>query len=280
MSKVRVSTLADKRWLSRWRFGLIVVVFTLMVYMMACSFSFPALQVVTPTPFSTPTLTPTGLDSAATTPVPQLSAEDVANQAAARMAEVRSFHFSVRPSGNRPNIGPLLNLPVPVLLTGIEGDIVRPDRLNAHITVTVLGVPAHLELVHDGEQIYLNNSLSGKWEKLPQEIAQSLSPSLLFGSDQGLPALLTALDFKMAGFEEVQGELSYHLQARDVLDVEVVGFDSEGEFIVDVWVGMRTYLLRQARLSRHVVGAKETSSWLLVFSAFDRPVTITPPAVQ
>ncbi|GEM_PF-2386462 len=266
-----------------WR---VAIAAALTVPVLACNVSLPITWVATPTPFPTPTppplppIPPITPDSSSTTPAAELTAGDVSRQAAMRMAEVQSFHFSVQPSGNEVNIGSLINLPMPVLLTGIEGDIVQPDQLRARIKVTILGVSAHLDLIRYQGDVYLSNPLTGKWEKLPREASQSFSPSLLFNPDQGLLAWLPMLEFQMVGFDAMQGELAYHLKADDVPGVNVTGFGGESKATIEVWIGMQTFLLYQAKVSEHDAKSKGTTSWLLTLSAFDRPVKITPPAVQ
>lgn len=272
--------LLDKCWLVRCRLWRIATASALMVFAIACNFSLPITWVVTPTPFPTLTLTPTEMGNSVTTPAAQLTAPDVAKRAAARMAEVETFHFSVQPSGGKLNIGLLLNLPVPVLLTRIEGDIARPDQLHARVTTTIWGASAHLDMVRYQDQMYLNNPFTGKWEKLPQEVNRSSSPAIWFDPEQGLPALLAALEWYMVGFDEVQGELSYHLQARDVPGVNVTSSDDESKAIIDIWIGMQTFLLYQVKVDERANGGKEATSWLLTLSAFDRPVVIMPPVVQ
>jgi len=251
-----------------------------MASVIACNLSLPTARMVTPTPFPTLTLTPTELGNSAATLATRLTPRDVVEQAAARMVKVEAFHFSVHPSGGKLNIGSLLNLPVPVLLTGIEGDIVPPNQLHARVAVTILGVSTRLDLVYYEGQMYLNNPLVGKWEKLPKEVSNSFSPSILFSPEQGLPALLATLEWHMVGFDEVQGELAYHLQARDVPGVNVTGSDDGSKAIIDIWIGMQTFLLYQVQIDDRAPEGKEALSWLLTLSAFDRPVVITPPVVQ
>ncbi len=253
-----------------------------MAFVVACNVSLPTMLAVTPTPFSIPTLTPTPteLSSSVSPSATQLSAHDIAKRAAVRMAKVETFHFSVRPSGSKPNIGSPLNLPLPVLLTGIEGDVVRPDQLRARVTVTILGASTHLELVRYQGRVYLNNPLTGKWEKLSPEISWSISPSVWFNPEQGLPALLAALEWHMVGSDEVQGVPAYHLQARGAPGVNVTTSGEGGGAVIDVWVGKQTFLLYQAQIEEQATENKEAISWFLTLSAFDRPVVITPPAVQ
>ncbi|MGC8879459.1 MAG: LppX_LprAFG lipoprotein [Anaerolineae bacterium] len=251
-----------------------------MASVIACSLSLPTARIVTPTPFPTLTLTPTELSNSGATLVTRLTPRDVVEQAAARMVKVEAFHFSVHPSGSKLNIGSLLNLPVPVHLTGIEGDIVSPNQLHARVAVTILGVSTRLDLVYYEGQMYLDNPLAGKWEKLPKEVGQSFSPSILLSPERGLPAWLAALEWHMVSFDEVQGELAYHLQARDVPDVNVTGLDNGSKAIIDIWIGMQTFLLYQVQIDERATEGKEAISWLLTLSAFDRPVVITPPVVQ
>ncbi|MDW8071784.1 MAG: LppX_LprAFG lipoprotein [Anaerolineae bacterium] len=256
------------------------VTFILMMSVIACNLSLPSGRIVTPSPSPTPTLIPAEPSKPTPSLMAQLSAHEVVQRTAARLAELKSFHFSIRPRGNKPNVGGLLNTPLPVLLSTIEGDIVRPDQLRARVMVTILGTSAHLDLVRYQGETYLNNPLTGKWEKLPSEASHSLSPAVLFSPEQGLPTLLTGLKWNIVGFDEMQGVSTYHLQARDVPSVNLIGSGGTSEVIVDMWVGRETFLLYQIRVDEQPTKREGKTTWLLTLSAFDRPVVITPPTIQ
>lgn len=259
-----------------------IAITSLMLFVFACNLSLPNARVITPTPSPTPTSTEPILPSPSPSPPPaaRLSARAIAQQAVTRISEVKSFHFSIQPTGRKPDIAALLNAPLPVLLSGIEGDIVRPEQLRARITVTLLGASAHLDLVHYQDQLYLNNPLTGRWEKFPQEVSQSFSPAVWFSDAQGLSGLFTALDWRMIGVEEVQGVSTYHLQARNVPGINITGSDEASEASIDVWIGEQTFLLHQVRIDEQAAKGEQKTVWLLSFSAFDRPVVITPPPVR
>ncbi len=265
-----------KRTLSAVSAAVILGVTTL-----ACTVGWPVSVVdTTPTPF--PSMTPTTVAQSEPhgTPAAQLTAGDTAARCAQRMAEVQSFHFSVQASGAPVQMGPLVGSPVPILLKAIEGDVVRPDQLQARITVSTLGISGHIGLIRDGGTTYLNNPLTGSWEQLPAGTGNAFDPSLLFSPEQGLPAVLPVLGLETVGFDEIQGEIAYHLRAKDVEGIDVTGFGGQKTATIDVWIGMQSFLLRQATITETAAETKEPTVWTLVLSAFDQPVTITAPSAQ
>jgi hypothetical protein len=256
----------------------ITVVAMLGVATLACSVTLPANIVgTTPTPFPTLTPTPAGQAGVSDAPAAELTAQDIVGRCTERMAAVESFHFSVKVSGAPVHLGPLISSPVPIVLSNVEGDMVRPDKMQAEITVSTIGIATHIGLIRYGSDSYLNNPLTGGWDKLPAHTYNAFDPSLLFNPQQGLPALLPSLGLQTVGFSEVQGEIAYHLQAKDVQGVDVTGFGGQKTATIDVWVGMQSFLLRQAEINELAPDAKESTTWQLTLSAFDQPVAITPP---
>lgn len=262
--------------------GIVVATFALMTFMVACNLSLPMgrIAVTSPSPTPTPTSTEPSKPIPPSLPTAQSGALEVVQRAVARLAEVNSFHFSIQPRGHKPDIGPLLNAPLPILLSAIEGDFVRPEQLRARVTVTILGASAHLELVRYQDEIYLSNPLTGKWEKLSEEVNRSLSPSVLFAPEQGLYTLLTGLEWHVVGFDETPGVPTYHLRARNIPSVNLTGSDGASEATIDIWIGRQTFLLHQVQVEEQTTQREGKTTWLLTLSAFDRPVVITPPAVQ
>jgi hypothetical protein len=234
----------------------------------------------TPTPATLPTLTPTlAIGSrVADTPSPQLAAQDVAARCAERMVQIKSFHFAVQVTGAPVQMGSLIGSPVPITLKHIEGDVVQPDQLQAQITVSSFGIATHIGLVRIGGETYLNNPLTGGWEQLPAETGDAFNPSLLFNPDSGLPALLPALGMQTVGFDEMQGELAYHLRASEVEGIDMTGFGGRKTVTIEAWIGMESFLLHQASITEKTTDGTQPTVWWLNLSAFDRPLTITPPA--
>ena len=195
------------------------------------------------------------------------------------MDQLESFHFVVQVTGAPVQMWSLIGSPVPITLKRIEGDVVRPDQLQAQITVSSFGVATHIGLVRVGGETYLNNPLTGGWEELPAEMGDAFNPSLLFNPDSGLPALLPTLGMETVGFDEMQGELAYHLRASEVEGIDMTGFGGRKTVTIEAWIGMESFLLHQASITEKT-GEKgdQPTVWWLNLSAFDRPLIITPPA--
>ena len=234
----------------------------------------------TPTPSPIPISIPTVQPDVAPTPTPELTTGDIASRSAERMLAVQSLHFSIEPSGAPVALDPYIDSPIPIALKGVEGDMVRPDKMQAQINVSVLGFATDIGLIHYEGDTYMSNPLSGEWETLPAEVGAMVNPSFLFDPDQGLPTLLPSMELDDLGVEDIQGQPAYHLNVADMGDLRTLGEEADGSVSVDVWIDVQSFLLRQAVVTQPTTDSDQPTVWHIDLSDFDQPVNIQPPSLK
>ena len=104
--------------------------------------------------------------SATTTTTPaSLTAVQVISQASDKLDAVNSFHCTLDQTGGGTPIGS------GVEMTKVDGDIVKPDKLQATLTGTVSGMSVSIQMISVGSVTYMTNPLTSNWEQLPTEFA-------------------------------------------------------------------------------------------------------------
>ncbi len=219
---------------------------------------------------------PTATTMASASPVASggpLDARQIADAAAERMSAVQTFHFSLLPSGAPMDVGAYMDSPMAVTLTGVEGDVARPDQLQAQIQVSSFGLTMEVGLVKVGGVTYMSDPLMGAWEQLPAETSQDMDLAVLFDADEGLPAMLSRSDSTLVGIEDVDDQPAYHLRLAN--DQALIP-DTQGATTVDMWVDQASFLVRRMLLVG-VDAQGQSVIWQIDLSAFDQPVNIQPP---
>ena len=234
----------------------------------------------TPTPSHTPVSIPTLQPDVAPTPKPELTTDGIASRSAERMLAIQSLHFSIEPSGAPVALDPYIDSPIPIALQSMEGDMVRPDKMQAQIKVSALGFATDIGLIHYEGDTFMSNPLSGEWETLPAQVGGMVNPSFLFDPDQGLPTLLPSMELNHLGVENIQRQPAYHLNVADMGDLHMLGVGADGSVSVDVWIDVQTYLLRQAVVTQPTTDSDQPTVWLIELSDFDQPVNIQPPGLK
>lgn len=187
--------------------------------------------------------------------------------------QVSSLHFRLHIEGGG------IDLMAGVRATEIEGDVVRPDRLDAKVVAQLRRLTLRLEFRSIGADQWITNPLApGQWQQLP---GAAIAGDLL-DPHAGVTTLATAMtDVTLAGAETIDDIEVHHLSGR-MPNEKVAAFlgaaPVPGETAVEFWIGIEDSLVRRVELrgptaegdSAEVVRALE-------FSAFDKPVTIEPP---
>ena len=256
----------------------IVLSVVLLLAVISCNLLRPPAP--TPTASATPISTPTVQPDVAPTPTPELTAREITSRSAERMLAIQSLHFSIEPSGAPVALDPYIDSPIPIALTWVEGDMVRPDKMQAEIKVSALGFATDIGLIHYEGDTYMSNPLSGEWEALAAELGGMVNPSFLFDPDRGLPTLLPSMELKGLGVEDIQGQPAYHMDVADTGDLHMLGGDADGSVSVDVWIDVRSFLLRQAVVTQPTTDSDQPTVWLIELSDFDQPVSIQPPSLK
>ena len=121
---------------------------------------------------------------AAITPTPSptpINPQALLEQSGDVMEALDSFHFQLEhKSGGTPFLSGLL-------ITDAEGDVVNPDKLSAEFGGAFGTVYVKSSLVTLGNDSYMTNPLSGRWESVPTEI----SPLGFFNPQLGISAIMS-----------------------------------------------------------------------------------------
>jgi hypothetical protein len=213
----------------------------------------------------------TGCSKAAPSPTP-LTAAEIISKSGENMQAVNSFHFLL------DQVGGGTPITMGIEMTKAEGDIVRPDKLQATIFGTAMGMSLEVKLVTSGEKTYMTNPLTGAWEVPPDQF-KVLS---LFDPGTGLAAILKGMAAPtQLGEEQIGGTLCYYLKGSIASDAlrPIAGSAAAGVVInVEVWIGKEDFLVRHIKLEGKITEAeKEGIVRTLDLSNFNQEVEIKLP---
>jgi hypothetical protein len=201
-----------------------------------------------------------------------LDASAILTRAAAKFQATQSFHFALTAA----NLG--ANDPLPI--TAANGDVQRPDKLKASATANLAGFAVQTQLVIIGQSEWISNPLTGQFE--PTQAYGNLL--VIFDAQQGVGAILAHLLKPSAPVSSTSAsgacwKISGTVSASDLAAV-VGGGDTTGKAVpVSVCIGKNDDQLYSATLSGAVLASDtDKTTRTFVLSAFDRPVTIQPPA--
>jgi hypothetical protein len=203
---------------------------------------------------------------------PELTPDQVIAKASDALKTVNAAHFKVESTKGMMAIGTGL------VARTIEGDVVKPDRLQGKAASTFGRVTVEISFIFVSGQGFITNPITKKWEVLP---GAGRATNLL-DPNRGASLLLTKVTkLKKLANESVSGVDCYHL-AGDV-DASLVaglvgGTASIPTLSGDLWIGSSDFLLRQI----HLVGPVSTNEppeieRVLSLSNFNESVTINSP---
>lgn len=225
----------------------------------ACGSS-PAVE---PTPATAPVPTPT--------PTP-VNVEALIQQSGEAMAALKTFRFFLsHPSGGTP-----LALLPGLAIQEAEGAVINPDGLEARFSGALGALYVESNLISVGDDSYLTNPLTGKWEAIPQEI----SPLAFFNPRDGIASMMSqvsevTLTSESADEYRVAGRIPAEALAP-LLGKTLSGVSVSVELIID----RQSHHLREARFEGRVTsGEPDGTIRVITLSGFDEPLSIEPPAM-
>ena len=193
------------------------------------------------------------------------------SRSASATEAVKRFHFTLDVQRVPRSVAGLQ-------LTSAEGDVVTPDRARADVAGSFAGVPITSQIVAIGEDVWLKNPLSGRW----QAIDVSTTPIALLDPSRGVLGVMQGItDPKDEGTEVVDGvtlrKVSGTASAADVAPLVAVR-PSDRDVPVTLWIGEDDHLLRRIEVSGPVAAGEPGDALRVVeISRFDEPVTIEAP---
>ncbi len=219
------------------------------------------------------------LISACSPNIPNIPPADVITRAGDAMLNAPAFHFKIEIEG----VPVYLNKLAQLSLRSAEGDFARPDRMGVHLKVIAAVAAAEMDMIALGDEQYITNVLTKKWEVLPSKFG--FNPAIMFDPKVGLEQLLkSGLDNPhWVGVETIDGQNAYHLQGSisgEKLQGMSGGLISTGPVDVDLWLTPDTYLPRQAVIVDRSTDPDKPTTWTMTFSSYGKQVNITVPQVQ
>jgi hypothetical protein len=210
--------------------------------------------------------------TATTTTAASLTASQVISQASDKLDAVNSFHCTLDQTGGGTPIGS------GVEMTKVNGDIVKPDKLQATLTGTVSGMSVTIQMISVGTVTYMTNPLTNSWEQLPTEFAV-LS---VFNPNTGVTAIMRGItSLSKLSDEQLAGVNCYHLSGNiDSANLSpITGSSVPGTAIgVELWIGKGDLLVRSIKLTGKIT-ENEVSGIvrILSLSNFDESISIALP---
>ena len=208
--------------------------------------------------------------------LPDLPPGEIVTRAGEAMLNVPSMHFKVDISGAPVVLNPTTALQ----LRSVEGDFGRPDKMGVHLKVIVAVAAAEMDMIALGNEQYVTDVLTRKWEVLPPQFG--FNPAIMFDPKVGLEQVLKGGvdNAQLVGVESIDGINAYRI--RGSLDGARVqgmsgGLLSKGRMDVELWAEGSTFLPRKAILIDTGSDPKNPSTWTLSFSSFGKTVDITAP---
>ncbi len=207
------------------------------------------------------------------------AADEILAQSVARMQDLAGYAFNLDPSG----------APVPLDQDGLltlgkaEGNYVAPDEAIAVVTVSTPGLVTEVSLISIGDQQWLTNPLTGRWEALPA--GWGLDPKALVNPDTGLLGILAGdiSQLSLTGTEELEDgpdqglyALTGMVEGGRIAELSA-GMIGPEPMPIQLWIAPDSYELVRVVLSETTPGAEEPTRWQLDFSQFDQTVEISPP---
>ncbi len=199
---------------------------------------------------------------------------EVLNAAGVAMTSVDTVHFRlVIENGD-------IELIADITAAEIEGDVARPDRVQAELQGEFRGLGVSFEFRSIGHEQWVKNPLPpGAW--IPLE-GVALGPAIL-DPQAGVVEVLEAMrGLELVGTEEVDGLVAHHITgSADNADVApfFAAQPVEGSTSVDLFVEVDGRFVRRVVLhGPTIVGDAPDIVRHLEFSRFNEPVSIEPPA--
>ena len=219
---------------------------------------------------SGPSPTPTaGALATAATPSPTpVNPEALLRESGRAMEGLSSFHFRLDHERGGTALLPTL------VVDEAEGDVVKPDKISAQFVGGFAGFGYKSSLVTIGDDSYMTNPLTGKWESVPKEV----SPLGFFDPGKGVVTMMSQIAAPILleageGVYRIAGTLPAEALAP------LVGTTVEGVTVgVEVTIGADDLYLQRARFDGKLKETEDPDTVrVITLSRFNEPVAIEPP---
>lgn len=218
-------------------------------------------------PDGTASATPTRIPAPTPTPTP-VNPQVLLDQSGAVMEDLDSFHFQLTHRSGGTEL--LENM----FLQEAEGDVVKPDQISAEFSGTFGGIAIKSGVITLGDDSYMINPLSGKWENVPKEV----SPLGFFNPREGIASMMAQVS--QPGLVESKND-SYLIEGKLPAEAlgPLLGTTVQGAFVsVELRIDAGGSYLLEAVIDGKVTSTEpEGTVRVIKLSRFNEPITITPP---
>lgn len=221
--------------------------------------------------------TPNAAPSAGPPSDPQ--AQALVDKARARFDQVNTLHFTLGIEGDV-----YLDQLRTEKLKSADGDLVRPDKVSLTAKAQVGPVNAQLKFIQIGDNAYLTNILTGKWEKAPGGFAYD--PRIVFDQDRGVAAILSKVQgWQPAAGATINGTDTQHVHASVPTAIvnDLVSSSLRGDMVdVDLYIEPKNNdIVRMVLAERPDAVAAGTAAarWTLDLSKQNDNITINAPTI-
>ena len=218
-----------------------------------------------------------GSDSAEMTPVatqpspsstPTVDARALLLQSGEAMEALGSFRFQLSHESGGTTLLPGL------VIKEAEGLVVKPDKISAEFSGAFSGFAIKAGLITLGEDSYMTNPLTGKWESVPRQV----SPLGFFDPSKGIAAMMSRVTGATVSPGEgdvytVLGSLPAEAMAS-LLGATVEGASVSVELVVDA---KALYLLKATVDGRVTAAEPDGTIRVIKLSRFNEDFTIEAP---
>ena len=212
--------------------------------------------------------------TATPTEVP-IEAQDPATiiaSAVARWDETDTAHFVLSIDG-----ATYLDDDEQIELAGAEGDLSRPQSVEALASVAISLVTLDVSLIFIGDDAYMTDFLTGNWGPAPDDF--SYNPALLLSQTEGLGPVLEALEEPIVvGLDEAVGVDAVHLRGfvdQELIDDMTAGAITGEKIGVDIWFDAESLDVVRIELSEPDDG----TTWIITLSEHNELIEIEAPDV-
>ncbi len=169
-------------------------------------------------------------------------------------------------------------------LKSAEGDLIRPDKVSLTAKAAVGPVNAQLKFAQIGDNAYLTNILTGKWEKAPSGFAYD--PRIVFDPDHGVSAILGKVQgWQSVDSVKINGVDTQHIRApvSTAAVNDLVSASLRGDMVdVDLYVEPKNNDVVRLILSEQpaaVAAGTPTARWTLDLSKQNDNIKIDAPTL-
>ena len=200
-------------------------------------------------------------------------ARAIVQNATAAMGEITTVHFVLDLEESTIEMIPGLQV------TRVEGDVVRPDRMQARMEALAFGMLLSVNFRAIGATQYVTNPVAtDQW----QALATPAIAGALLDPRVGVTALLADLtDSRVVGSEALDGRAVWRIEARTDNALVADFLQSEpllGTTGVEVWIGEADSLVYRVVLTgATAAGDTDDARRTIEFANFEAPVEIIAP---